>query len=114
MSDPIHVLNQTIISSGDMNADITSSEININEVKGFAMQAVWNGATGASSSDLILIQGSCDGSTWSTVDTKNLGSSTSGSILVNIDHPHYSYMRVFYDKVNTTAGTLKVVVNMKK
>ena len=110
----IHVLNKIIISSGVMSSDITSESLNINEVKGFAMQAVWSGATGASSSDLILIQGSCDGSNWSTVDTKNLGGATSGSLLVNIDRPHYSYMRVFYDKVNTTAGSLTVTVNMKQ
>lgn len=109
MSLPIHLFNVTAISAVSMGADITSTSYNIDSATAVAVQWVYSGA-GAETGDLI-IQGSNDNSTFSTIDTTSI--TTDGNKMVNLSNPGYSWIRLFWDRTSGT-GTLTATINAKR
>lgn len=109
MSEPVHVLNLRIVSSGDMSASITSSATNINEVVSYAVQAVFTGSPVGS----LSLEGSNDNTTYTVISSSTAAVSAAGSYLVNVELPAYSYVRLVYTRTSGT-GTLNATINAKR
>lgn len=110
MELPIHLLNSSIVSNGDMSADITSSVIEIKEARSYCIQTVYSGTpTGT-----LKVQGSNDNTNWSDVSGLSVSlSGSSGSSLLSDAAPAYAYVRLFYD-ATSGSGTLNAILNAKR
>jgi len=113
----MRIKNDSIVSAGDMSADITGDTVFIGHIYGFAVQAVWTGTPQGT----IKVQGSCDlgraeddptgVSHWDDISTQAAGGAA-GTKLFNLDAQHYRWVRVVYTKSSST-GTLNARINLK-
>lgn len=108
MPDIALQFNKHVIDSGDMSGNLDSGLIDLSNVLGYAVQAVWSGAPVGN----IVIEGSNDGINFKTISTTAAGGS-SGSILSNNDGIHYVYLKVIFT-FTSGSGTLDVNVSGKK
>lgn len=117
MGLPIHVLNESIVTAGNMNADITSIAKNIDESVSYSVQAVFTGSPVGS----IELQGSNDVETssanppsnWTTITDSITAVTEAGSYLINVEFPAYSWVRLVYTFTSGT-GTLNARINAKR
>ena len=110
MSQPILTRNLKVIdiTSG---ATTSSSSIDISDCTVIAMQAVWAGAT---PSGTVTIEGSLDGSTWSTFGASSITvTGASGSGLVNFSPAGMPFVRATVTYTSGTVSSLKVYVSSK-
>jgi hypothetical protein len=109
---PIHVTNTAIISAGDVStATITSSTLEVKEIRTFAVQAVWSGASPLGT---LSIQGSNDGTNFKELSGGSIAvSGNTGNDLKNFPDCGYAYVQAVYTKTSGT-GTITVTVNGKR
>lgn len=109
MSDlPMFVINRKVFNSVSLAADATSEVIDLSEVVGYCVHLIWTGTAAGN----FLVQGSNDAVNFVTVDTTAAGG-TSGQHLLNVEHQHYRYVRVFYDSTSG-AGSLTGYISAKR
>lgn len=108
MADIALEFNKPVITAQSMTANITSANIDLSNVLGYCIQAVWSGVPVGN----ILVKGSNDGVNFVTVSTTAAGGA-SGDILINADGIHYNTLQVAYAFTSGT-GTLNVSVSSKK
>lgn len=108
MSDIALQFNNHVIIAQSMTGNILSGGIDLSNVLGYAVQAVWSGTPVGN----IIIKGSNDGLNFTTVSTTAVGGAA-GSLLVNNDGIHYNTLQVSYAFTSGT-GTLDVTVSAKK
>lgn len=117
MGLPIHVLNEPIVTAGDMSGNITSLITNIDELVSYSVQAVFTGAPVGS----IELQGSNDIETssatpptnWTSITDSTTAVTEAGSYLVNVEFPAYSWVRLVYTFTSGT-GVLNARINAKR
>jgi len=104
-----NLFNIKIITNGDMSGNITSDEIDLSKVDGYAIQADY---TGSPTGD-IKIQCSVNGSTWADYPSSEVAIPTATSpILWEITTAFYDKVRVIYT-ASSGSGTLNVQINVK-
>lgn len=103
----------TMASASSASVSFNTAGELLSHVSGFAIQSVWSGATNASVSDILAVQGSNDDVTYTTITSQALGSS-SGSWLYNADGVWYKYVRVGYTRAAATAGTITINISLKE
>lgn len=100
----------TILSACDMSAaTCTSSNVNLETLKGVGLQAVWTG----SPTGTIKLQGSNDNATFT--DISNTSQATGGaasSYIWNLIDQHYRFVRLLYTKSSGT-GALTITALSK-
>lgn len=111
MSDsPIFILNDVVISSGDMSqATLTSSAIEIKEGRHAGLMATW---TGTAPVGIIALQGSNDGIHFAPIQTAVAVSGNSGTQVINIPNVAFPFVNALYTKTSGT-GTLTVSISLK-
>ena len=108
MPDIALEFNNHVLNAASMATSLDSGCIDISNVLGYAVQAIWSGSPVGN----IIIQGSLDGANFKVVSTTAAGG-VSGSLLVNNDGIHYPFLKVIYTEASGT-GTLDVYVSAKK
>jgi hypothetical protein len=109
MSDlPLFVINKKILNAVPMTANITSEIVDVAEVSGFAVHAIWTGAPVGN----IDVCGSNDGVNFVSINTQATAG-TSGQLLLNEEMQHYRYMWVEYAFTSGT-GSLTCYVSAKR
>jgi hypothetical protein len=103
MSLPMFLLNNSVVSNGDMSADITSSVVDVSEIKSIAVQASWSGSSPVGT---LHIQASLDNVTYTNLTAGSSISGNTGSVVVNYPDYAFKYVRLFYD-VTSGTGTLQ-------
>lgn len=117
MSEPVHLINNAIIVSGDMSGDINSSPTNIDEAVSFSVQAVMSGSpTGTlelqASNDIVLSSADAPVN-WTTVTESEADVTAAGTYMVNVEFPSYSWVRLIYKRVGGN-GTIDARINAKR
>lgn len=116
---PMHTETAKIIDAAAMNADVTSTVKNINNVLRYSIQVYW--AAGATPVGNLILQGSNDmrliadpasSSAIFTDITTSAVSGNTGSVIFNVENPAYSFVRVFYDTTSGN-GTLTATITTK-
>lgn len=110
MELPIFLLNQQVITNGNMSSDVTSSSVDIGEARSICAQIYW---TGTSPAGNFYVQGSNDGNNWALASSAVAVSGNSGSLLINLDAPAFRYARIFYDSTSGT-GTVQGLISAKR
>ena len=103
----MRILNDPIMTNGDMAGSLQSLPTSLAHIGGYAIQITWSGTgiTGVLHLQVSddLIQGAETITNWTTIDTADqpIGTDT-GSHVWNALAPHYLYVRFSY---TATAGT---------
>lgn len=104
-----------IIVNGDMSANISSEAILLDQIYGFAMQAVYSGSPVGT----LKIQVSCDITNdrsnvvnWDDLAGSSVAISASGITTYNVDAQFYKWIRIVYVFTSGT-GALNVAYNSK-
>ncbi len=109
MSDlPLLTFNKRAISSGNMNAIITSDALDISDVLYITAQEIWSGAPVGN----IIIEASNDGVNYEALDTQAAGGG-SGHHAYNSPALGWKWVRARWAFVSGT-GTLDVYITGKK
>lgn len=108
MDLPIFQLNKKIFDQSSMSTSLTSEVLDIAELVGYCIHAIWTGTPNGQ----IRVQGSNDGTNFVNISTQNTGGS-SGQYLLNVEHAHYRYLRLFYNRTGST-GALDCYVSGKR
>jgi hypothetical protein len=114
MAQPILTRNlQALTLTNITLAGTTSSSlIDISDCSVVAFQAVW---TGTSPSGTVTLEGSLNGTTWSTFGASTISvTGASGNGLVNFSPAGMPFVRVTYTHVSGTTATLAVSVSTKQ
>lgn len=106
--EPLFELNKHPIIAGAMAGNLTSGTIDIAEVSGYCVHAIWTGAPVGN----IIIQGSNDDVNYKAVVTTAAGGAL-GQLLSNQSAQHYRYLQVIYTATSGT-GVLDVYVSGKR
>lgn len=96
-----------IITAGDMSGSLTSAVYDLQYKSLAAVQAFYTGSPVGS----LVVQGSCDGTHWSTQQTAT-AISAAGDILLNIGLVGFQFLRVIYTRSSGT-GSLLVIASSK-
>lgn len=107
MSDPVFILNKKILDNVAMTADRASEVVDMCNVSGFAMHAIW---TGAPEGD-VVVSGSNDGINFVPVNTQATAGAA-GQHLLNVERQHYRYLRVNF-VFTSGSGSLTVYLSGK-
>lgn len=108
---PLHVFTKTILSSDDMSSNLESSEININGIGGYSIQFIWS--SDATPVGTINLAYSDNGTDFTDDQDSFLNvSGASGSHMINVIDPNYSYVKLIYTATSGGGGTDSVVVLM--
>jgi hypothetical protein len=111
MTLPLSLLNEMVITNGDMSADITSPALDLKEAVSYSIQAYW---TGTAPEGTLDVQGSNDDSHYTSILPSNVVvSEDDNSILINVEKHAYAYIKVFYI-ADSGVGTLNVRINAKR
>lgn len=111
MAQPILTRN---IKTIDITSGVTTSSslIDISDCTAIAMQAVWAGTT---PSGTVTIEGSLDGSTWSTFGASTISvTGATGSGLVNFNPAGMPFVRTTFTYTSGTVSSLKVYFSSKQ
>ena len=111
MSEPVHSFNVQIVTNGDMSGNITSIRTDIDEVVSYAIQAKFTGSPVGT----LKLQGSNDLAILGYTDITDTITAISGSgtYLVNVELPCYSYVQLVYT-ATSGSGTLNAFINSKR
>lgn len=111
MSQPILTRNLQVINSV-LDASAVSSSVDISDCTVIAVQAVW---TGTSPTGTVTIEGSLDGSNWSTFGASSITvSGSSGNGLINFNPAGMPFVRVNFTKTGGTVATMKAYLSSKQ
>jgi hypothetical protein len=104
-----------IVAAGDMSADVESSPILLDQIYGFAMQAVYTGAPDG----VLKIQVSCDITSfadkvvnWDDLASSSVIISAAGITTYNVDAQFYKWVKIVYT-FSAGTGVLNVAYNSK-
>lgn len=106
----ILALNKHVIQNGDMSGDLVSEILDLGEVTGYAVHAIWTGSPDGS----LIVSGSntLTAADFVPVNTQATGAAA-GSHLLNVEKFHYKYIMVQYDR-DAGSGTLNCYVSGKR
>lgn len=108
MSETVHLFNIKVFDAQSMGSTVTSESLNIQQAKGYAVQASW---TGTSPVGTFEVQGSNDNVIFTSVTSSPIAiSGNSGDFLLNVENAQYGFMRVKYN-YTSGVGSLTVYVN---
>lgn len=112
MSQPILTRNLTAISITS-GTTTSSSLIDVSDCTFVAFQTIWAGTT---PSGTVTIEGSLNGTTWSTfgASSTTVGTANTGSGLVNFSPLGMPFIRVTYTHTSGTITSLQVLVSTKR
>lgn len=122
MSLPVHLYTQSIVGgnsgvSGDMSAPINSSSQNLDEAVSYSVQAVITGTmTGTVSlqaSNDVLSNNLTSPINWTTIPETISSVNNTGTYMVNVEFPAYSWVRLIYTPISGT-GTMTANINGKR
>lgn len=113
MSEPTHLLNNSIVTNGDMSADINSTPTEIDEAVTYSIQAVFTGAPVGNMSLQLSNDVLYPPTNWTTIDESTAAITEAGTYAVNVELPGYSYVRLIYRSTSGT-GTLNARINAKR
>jgi hypothetical protein len=107
---PIFSLNKYIFTNSDMTGNLTSEILDLGELTGYAVHAIWSGDPDG----LIIISGSntMNINDFVPVDSQ-LTDGEPGSYLLNVEKAHYKYVVVEYAP-NSGSGSLNCLVSGKR
>jgi len=114
MSQPILTRNLEALTLTNVTLVGTtpSSLIDISDCSIIAFQAIW---TGTSPSGTVTLEGSLNGTNWSTFGASTISvTGVSGSGLVNFNPAGMPFVRVTYTHASGTTATLAVLVSTKQ
>lgn len=119
---PIHLFNKFIVGGdsaviGDMSSTITSLPINIDEAVNYSIQAVMTGSPVGTiqiqaSNDILLSSGTVP-QNWTTIPTSTSSITSSGTYLINVEFPAYSWVQLLYTAISGS-GTMVANINAKR
>lgn len=98
MSLPLFVINKKVFDQQSMATNLTSEVLDLSEVVGFCVHAIWDGAA----TGQIITEGSNDSVNFVAVNTQNTAGAA-GQLLLNVEHQHYRYLRIRYVRSSGTA-----------
>lgn len=96
---------KTIIDAGDVSGNLSSDSLDFKYNYGFAVQCTFTGSPSGS----VLIQGSNDGTNWSTIETLAVSGTT--ILASNKDAIYWPFIKV--SKAAGGTGTLTVKITIK-
>ena len=99
------LVNTVALNAVSTATNQTSSNINIENVEGFAVQSTFTG----SPSGNLIIKGSNDGTNFGQISSTAI--STSGTVMLNNFDQHYNYAQVVWNGSGT--GTVTAIVTGK-
>lgn len=100
-------IQKQIVTAGDMSATINGAAIDLDQIYGFSVQAIWSGTpTGTLGLQFSndIAQGGAAPTNW-TADSTQALSGSAGSYMWNIWPANYRWVRLVYTKTSGT-GTL--------
>tara|TARA_R110000868_G_scaffold234036_2_gene487742 strand:- start:14 stop:355 length:342 start_codon:yes stop_codon:yes gene_type:complete len=107
---PIFSLNKQIISSGDMSGNLISEVLDLGELTGYAVHAIWSGTPDGD----LVVSGS---NTQVIADFVPVNAQTIGGVagahMLNVEKSHYKYILVQYIQASST-GILNCHVSGKR
>lgn len=111
MSEPVHLLNNQIVTNGDMSGDITSSATPLDEAVTYCVQATFTGAPVGTlilqaTNDPILLG-------WTDITSSSASVAAAGSYMINDSVFGFSQVRLQYRRTSGT-GTLNAKINAKR
>lgn len=117
----MRILNESLLSGGDMSGSLNSAPLNLEFAFGYAIQCEFTGSPVGT----IKLQGSNDSTpdanfqfsnfaptNWTDITGTSTAVTTNGSILFNAASVYYRWVRVVYT-VTSGSGSLSVVGNTK-
>lgn len=118
----MRIISETLLNSGNASGNLTSSALYLDQMYGFAMQAVVTGTAAGT----IKLQGSVDFgprsnalvddgsniSNWNDVSGSSQAVTGAGTVTWNFNGVFYKWVRCVYTSTSGT-GTLTVVANAK-
>lgn len=107
--------NTAIVTEGDMSGSLTSTPINLDHIKMYAIQAVVS--SGTSPSGALTLEASCDPSnttpsTWTEIGNTSQTVTADGSFLWNVENAGYNWVRLVYTRTSGS-GTLDTRIQIK-
>lgn len=111
------------VTSGNMNADISSRGIFMNQIINASVQAIWTGAGAlgtiklqVSNDNVQVAQGTDPGANvvnWSDYSGTDQDVAGAGSFFWNLSDVGYQWLRIKFVKTGGSAGTLNSTVCVK-
>jgi hypothetical protein len=108
---PIHLFNIPIYSAQSLAVSSISTIVNIMEVKGYCIQALYTGAPVGT----LQVQGSNDGVNFANVPGSQftIAITGAGESLIIDPIPYYAYVQLIYTFISGT-GSLSSLINAKR
>lgn len=117
----MRILNDPLLSAGDMSGSLNSQPLNLEFAFGYSIQCVFTGAPVGT----LKLQGSNDAppdanpnfinfapTNWTDISGSSTAVAAAGSVLFNAASVYYRYVRVVYTFTSGT-GSLSIVGNTK-
>jgi hypothetical protein len=117
----MRILNESLLSAGDMSGNLNSSPLSLEFAFGYALQCVFTGAPVGT----LKLQGSNDAppdanfqfasfspTNWTDITGSSAAVAAAGNVLFNGTGTYYRYVRAVYTFTSGT-GSLSVVGNTK-
>lgn len=110
MSEPFLTINKKVYDADSMATNLDSPEaiVEVSEVGGFCVHAIWTGTPDGT----IHIQGSNDGINFVEINSQATGGAA-GQHLLNVERQHYKFVKVNYTATSST-GSLTAYVSAKR
>lgn len=108
MQSPVFNINKFLFSSEPMGSTIESSIVDIGELSGYCIHAIWTGTP----SGVITIEASNDGINFVSQNSQATGGAA-GQHLHNVANVHYRYIKVVFTHAAST-GNLTVYCSGKQ
>lgn len=111
MTLPINLFNKILFNAISVAVSNASSILDVKEALSMVVQVSWSGSSPLGT---ILIQGSCDGTIFTTISGGSVAvTGNTGSALINVTEKGISHLQAVYTTTSGT-GTITVVVNAKR
>jgi hypothetical protein len=108
-------ISDKILDAGSMGADVESDEVLIDQIYGFAIQAVYTGTPNGT----LKIQASCDDvqkssdvTNWIDVSGATATITAAGSVIIQVPYAFYKWFKVVFVRTSGT-GSLTITYNGK-
>jgi hypothetical protein len=105
---PIFIINNKCISEGNMSSNIISSVVDVGEVGGYCVHAVYTGSPNGT----LTIEASNNGINFYVVNSISIPTANS-QLFYQVDKAHYKYVRVVYT-ASSGSGTLNCQISGKQ
>jgi hypothetical protein len=99
----------TLFSGADMSASFQSDEINLHNMNGFSIHAIFTG----SPTGTAYVAVSIDGENWITLTDSSQALSAAGDIFWNVNTAKYKLARLHYTR-SSGSGSMNAFFNTKE